>query len=95
MGDVAEAMLDGTLCACCGDLLCADTGYPVYCPGCAPSMHQQPKGVYITRTRPRGPASKPKPCVCLSCGKPFASKAARRAHNRAMHNRSAPVAAKS
>lgn len=34
MGDVADMMLDGTLCASCGEYLWRDTGYPVYCRGC-------------------------------------------------------------
>lgn len=34
MGDVADMMLDGTLCASCGEYLGLDTGYTVYCKGC-------------------------------------------------------------
>lgn len=29
MGDIADSMLDGTLCACCGDFLGVDAGHPV------------------------------------------------------------------
>jgi predicted amidophosphoribosyltransferase len=36
MGDVAEMMLDGTLCQCCGDYLeDSPGGFPMYCPDCA------------------------------------------------------------
>ena len=38
MGEAAEMMLDGTLCAGCGELLIDEgeesAGYPVYCGGC-------------------------------------------------------------
>ena len=33
-GDVAEAMLDGTLCESCGEFLGKPAGYPVKCAGC-------------------------------------------------------------
>lgn len=39
MGEIAEMMLDGTLCAGCGELLGDPTdsepaGYPIYCSAC-------------------------------------------------------------
>jgi hypothetical protein len=34
MGDIAEAMLDGTLCSQCGEYLGGDEGFPVVCAGC-------------------------------------------------------------
>lgn len=35
MGDIADAMLDGTLCSCCGTYLADEgVGYPVTCAGC-------------------------------------------------------------
>lgn len=35
MGEIAEMMLDGTLCAGCGEFLSeTPAGYPVYCDGC-------------------------------------------------------------
>lgn len=35
MGEIAEMMLDGTLCAGCGEYLDQEpVGYPVYCGGC-------------------------------------------------------------
>lgn len=37
MGDIANMMLDGTLCAGCGEYMgCAGDGFPRYCSGCAP-----------------------------------------------------------
>jgi hypothetical protein len=35
MGDIAESMLDGTLCCSCGDFIGLDSGYPEYCSECA------------------------------------------------------------
>lgn len=34
MGDIAEMMLDGTLCEGCGEYLGDGDGYPQYCPTC-------------------------------------------------------------
>jgi len=38
MGEIAEMMLDGTFCACCGELLIdpgeEPEGYPQYCLSC-------------------------------------------------------------
>lgn len=34
MGEIAEMMLDGCLCAGCGEYLGADNGYPEYCASC-------------------------------------------------------------
>jgi len=31
MGEIAEMMLDGTLCECCGEYIGYDDGYPQYC----------------------------------------------------------------
>ena len=31
MGEIAEMMLDGTLCEGCGEYIGADSGYPQYC----------------------------------------------------------------
>lgn len=36
MGDVADAMLDGTLCQCCGEFLGDGDGYPTFCSECEP-----------------------------------------------------------
>ena len=34
MGDIAEAMLEGTLCCSCGSYLGLDCGFPVECSDC-------------------------------------------------------------
>lgn len=40
MGEIAEMMLDGTLCSCCGDYLGEDTGYPVLCAACSGNQQE-------------------------------------------------------
>ena len=35
MGDIADMMLDGTLCQCCGVALGSDNDYPTSCQSCA------------------------------------------------------------
>lgn len=34
MGEIAEMMLDGTLCEGCGVYLGSDSGFPTYCSAC-------------------------------------------------------------
>ena len=38
MGEIAEMMLDGCLCAGCGEYLGADNGYPEYCYSCTKGL---------------------------------------------------------
>lgn len=59
MGEYAEMMLDGTCCACCGEFLGTDAGYPIYCPGCEPDFIDAPEPL---------PKGKPK-VACPECGK--------------------------
>jgi hypothetical protein len=35
MGQIAETMLDGTMCEGCGEYLGSDNGFPTYCAACA------------------------------------------------------------
>lgn len=42
MGEIAEMMLDGTLCQVCGSVIDGDTpGYPRYCEDCAKDEVEQ------------------------------------------------------
>lgn len=43
MGEVAENMLDGTLCCECGVFLGLDTGYPIQCSSCKPKRVKKKK----------------------------------------------------
>lgn len=44
MGEIADLMLDGTLCAQCGVYLGQEYGMPMYCSACRPPvMSQSPR----------------------------------------------------
>lgn len=59
MGEIADMMLDGTLCEGCGEYLGGSaSGFPRYCAGCRPS-----RAALDPRQQGR-----PKPFQC-SCGK--------------------------
>jgi hypothetical protein len=65
MGEIADMMLDGTLCAGCGEFLGEDAGYPVYCLRCAKDLpgdnFQSPKYKPRQQTAPK--------VKCDVCGK--------------------------
>lgn len=63
MGEIADMMLDGTLCASCGDYLGDDTGFASYCIGCEPKSRRplfSAKG---------GDGRNPNKTNCKTCGK--------------------------
>lgn len=44
MGEIADMMLDGTMCACCGEWLNGGEdgdGFPEYCDSCAPDFDEK------------------------------------------------------
>jgi len=43
MGEIAEMMLDGTLCCQCGCYIGNDGGYPVKCSDCKPKKKRRKK----------------------------------------------------
>ncbi len=80
MGEIAEMMLDGTLCEGCGEYIGSDAGYPQYCSDeCAAG-------------RGMGDDDMPqqKNVQCSACAKRFVSDAARDQHYRAKHGGSVP-----
>lgn len=44
MGDIADAMLDGDLCQCCGEYMEGGVGYPQTCRACAREAKDFPEG---------------------------------------------------
>ena len=48
MGEIADMMLDGTLCEGCGTYLGDETGYPGYCSACA----RDRKGIEQEQAKP-------------------------------------------
>jgi hypothetical protein len=77
MGEIADMMLDGTMCQGCGEFL-HDTadgfpgadgpGYPMYCSACQPD--DEPQTEVPRRTR-RSRSETFFPCVVLGCKKKF------------------------
>lgn len=55
MGEIADMMLDGTLCEGCGVYLGSDMGFPMRCPDCEPAQHP--------------PSPNPRKMNCPDCGK--------------------------
>ena len=79
MDEIAEMMLDGTICAGCGELLGGPEdwddpmGFPQYCGACQPDDFDEVD---------YPPRRKTKPYRCGTCGKRF-----REAAHRAQHDR--------
>ena len=58
MGEIAEMMLDGTMCQSCGEFLGGDEGYPVSCPSCAEDEPVEPDPVYAPVSKAERRSSK-------------------------------------
>jgi len=68
MGDVADMMLDGTLCEGCGVFLNANApGYPCYCGDCAGDRNKERKAA--TAVEHAAHLKRAKKCACPTCGK--------------------------
>lgn len=61
MGEIADMMLDGTLCSCCGVFLGADSGAPGLCASC------RKDDAMLNLAQP--PKLAMPPVVCPTCGK--------------------------
>lgn len=80
MGEIADMMLDGTLCEGCGEYIGSDAGFPQYCSrACAAGrgMAYAPPGRRGRKTAPRRMSSRARqlsredaPFAC-SCGRKF------------------------
>lgn len=67
MGEIAEMMLDGTMCEGCGEWLHDGEdgpGFPGLCASCA-----RVRGVAATTKRPWVPSGRPPEAKCRVCGK--------------------------
>ena len=60
MGDIADAMLDGDLCQCCGVYMEGGAGFPQTCDACARSNMEAAQRVVRTM---------PLKVACPTCGK--------------------------
>lgn len=79
MGEIAEMMLDGTMCQGCGEWLCDGEdgpGFPGFCEACKPRVEPRRKPT---------PNASPKTVKCPSCRKRFWTKESMRQHRTAAH----------
>lgn len=85
MGEIADIMLDGTMCSQCGEFLDGGRdgpGFPGLCASCADGDRSAPRReTPFARVLPDG-KSKPKRILCPECGKKY-----RGAEGLAMHAR--------
>lgn len=51
MGDIADAMLDGTLCSGCGEYLGDDSGFPQACFSCRSEEKKRKKAEALDRAK--------------------------------------------
>jgi hypothetical protein len=85
MGEIAEMMLDGTLCECCGEFIHDGEaeGFPRYCsPQCAADRGQ----LTMTRKELRS-AGRVRNIGCPDCSKKFSSDYALVMHWQAKHDK--------
>lgn len=90
-GEIAEMMLDGTLCSCCGEYLGEDGGYPMMCAGCRRESRERERGNSRQET-PEQVAAR-KPYQCPSCKKRFRKAIGLDDHIRTMHKEKPNVVA--
>lgn len=93
MGDVADMMLDGTLCEGCGVYMGDECGFPRLCSSCAKERRQDGRNVRSTGLggyQDIGDIERPQPksakVKCALCGK-LVKQAGLHDHKRAVHPR--------
>lgn len=96
MGEIADMMLDGTLCAGCGDYIGDGGSFAIYCPGCEPGgassrpAAKQPmtpaaqRNAKHNRERKARSRAADKPFKC-SCGKLCRTADGLKSHQHAKH----------
>lgn len=68
MGDIADMMLDGTLCQMCGEFMGSEgDGFPIVCGGCQATQDVDEFGISLDEPTPQK-TKKPK-VSCQICGK--------------------------
>ena len=76
MGDIADMMLDGTMCQVCGEFQGDPVGYPITCAGCGGDA----LGIVDD-----GPANAPKDPKTVACPDPFCERKFRNRQAAAQH----------
>src|ERR1700686_4601532 len=84
MGEIADMMLDGTLCQECGEYMDGDSGYPRTCGACS-GRHRRSGGTSRPTVAPEGGRAK---IECQTCGKRLVP-AGLKDHQRDKHGTSA------
>jgi hypothetical protein len=79
MGDIADMMLEGVLCQCCGVYIGEGNGWPAFCSACDREPRSDSVEKFSERTGRKGAG-------CGKCSRRFVSKAARDQHYRDKHN---------
>ena len=83
MGEIADMMLDGTLCEGCGEYIGLGGGYSQYCsPQCAADRGVEFDNTFLYERRARGGAEK---VQCPDCGKSCKGEQGVKDHRRAKH----------
>ena len=81
MGEVAEMMLDGTLCSVCGTYIGTDAGYPVTCDDCKGGTRHRT----VAKVAKVKPAPKGKKVQCPHCNRKAKEGKGLQDHIRVMH----------
>ncbi len=76
MGDIADMMLDGTMCQMCGEFIGDPVGYPITCAGC----RDDERGIVAG-----GPANTPKDPKTVECPEPLCERKFRSRQAAAQH----------
>ena len=84
MGEIAEMMLDGTMCQVCGEFMGFSVGYPVTCTGCQPEGDEILGAV--SRVVTAGITKRTMECSELDCHRKFTTHTAYLQHWRAKHD---------
>ena len=85
MGEIAEMMLDGTMCQVCGEFMGDSAGYPVTCAGCQPDGDEILDAVCRTVIAKKTAGQKRRRYNCVACSRGFRTVDALNQHDRDKH----------
>lgn len=83
MGEIADMMLDGTMCQVCGEFMGDAVGYPVTCGGCQTDFPDAEKVIHVELEMGKDP--KTVACPDPFCERKFRSRQAAAQHWVAKH----------
>ncbi len=85
MGEIAEMMLDGTLCECCGEYMGDGDGYPGYCSAECAGDRGLEYGAPVQRQTPPPTPKQKAETLCQRCGKMLCGQRALQQHIKDKH----------